>query len=65
MHAVKRIERIAVQVVHIEKKREIGKEDAEYLITDATEQSVRFQRHIRVKFMISEYITDVTHSAQL
>jgi hypothetical protein len=41
MRAVKRIERIAVQVVHIEKKREIRKEDAEYLIIDATEQAVQ------------------------
>jgi hypothetical protein len=41
MRSVKRIERIAVRVVHIEKKRDIGKEDAEYLIIDATEQPVQ------------------------
>ena len=38
MRSVKRIEKIAVRVIHIEKKREIRREDAEYLIIDATEQ---------------------------
>ena len=41
MRAVKRTEKIAVQVVHIEKKRELTREDAEYLIIDATEQPVQ------------------------
>jgi hypothetical protein len=41
IRSVKRIEEIAVQVVHIEKKREITREDAEYLIIDATEQPVQ------------------------
>ncbi len=30
-----------IQVVHIEKKREISSEDAEYLILDATEQPIQ------------------------
>ena len=41
MRAVKRTEKIAVQVIHIEKKRELTREDAEYLIIDATEQPVQ------------------------
>lgn len=41
MRAVKRTEKIAAQVIHIEKKRELTREDAEYLIIDATEQPVR------------------------
>ena len=41
MRAVKRIEKIAVRVIHIEKKRELTREDAEYLIIDATEEPVR------------------------
>lgn len=50
MRTVKRIEKIAVQVVHIEKKREIGKEDAEYLIIDATEQPVQRPKKGRKKY---------------
>ena len=41
IRSVQRIEKIAVQVVHIEKKREITREEAEYLIFDATEQPVQ------------------------
>ena len=41
MRAVKRIEKIVIQFVHIEKKREISCEDAEYLILDATEQPIQ------------------------
>ena len=41
MRSVKRIEKIAVQVVHIEKTREITAEEVEYLIIDATEQPVQ------------------------
>lgn len=41
MRSVKRMEEIAVQVIHIEKKREVSREDAEYLIIDATEQPVQ------------------------
>lgn len=41
MRSVKRIEKIAVQVVCIGKKREITREEAEYLIFDATEQPVQ------------------------
>ena len=41
MRTVKRTEKIAVQVIHIEKKRELTREDAEYLIIDATEQPVQ------------------------
>ena len=41
MRAVKRTEKIAVRVIHIEKKREITRADAEYLIIDATEQPVQ------------------------
>jgi len=41
IRSVKRIEEISVRVVHIEKKREITLEDAEYLIIDATEQPVQ------------------------
>lgn len=41
MRSVKRIEKIAVQVVHIEKKRELTKEQVSYLIIDATEQPIQ------------------------
>jgi len=41
MRSIKRIEKIVIQVVHIEKKREISREDAEYLIIDATEQPIQ------------------------
>ncbi len=41
MRSVSRIERIAVKVIHIEKKREISREEVEYLITDVTEQPVQ------------------------
>ena len=41
MRSIKRIEKIVIQVVHIEKKREISSEDAEYLILDATEQPIQ------------------------
>lgn len=41
MRAVGRIERIAVKVIHIEKKRQISREEVEYLITDVTEQPVQ------------------------
>ena len=41
MRSIKRIEKIIIQVVHIEKKREISREDAEYLILDATEQPIQ------------------------
>lgn len=41
MRAVKRMEKIAVRVIHIAKKREITREDTEYLIIDATEQPVQ------------------------
>ncbi len=40
IRSVRRIEKITVQVIHIEKKRETACEEAEYLITDATEQPV-------------------------
>lgn len=50
MRAVKRTEKIAVQVVHIEKKRELTREDAEYLIIDATEQPVRRPKKGRKKY---------------
>ena len=45
MRSVGRIERIAVKVIHIEKNRQITAEEAEYLITDVTEQPV--QRPVR------------------
>ncbi len=41
MRAVKRIEKMAVQVIHIEKKRELTKDEVCYLIVDATEQPVQ------------------------
>lgn len=41
IRSVKRIEKISVQVVHIEKKREISMKEAEWLIFDATEQPVQ------------------------
>ena len=50
MRAVKRTEKIAVQAVHIEKKREIGKEDAEYLIIDAAEQPVQRPKRGQKKY---------------
>jgi len=50
MRSVKRIEKIAVQVVHIEKNREMTKEDVEYLIPDATEQPVQRPKKGQKKF---------------
>lgn len=41
MRTLKRIEEIAVKAIHIEKKRELTKEEVEYLIIDATEQPVQ------------------------
>lgn len=41
MRSVRRIERIAVKVIHIEKNRQISRDEAEYLITDATEQPIQ------------------------
>lgn len=41
MRSVRRTERIAAKVIHIEKNRQISCEEAEYLITDVTEQPVR------------------------
>ena len=41
IRSVKRTEEITVQVVHIEKKREITREDTEYLIPDAAGQPVQ------------------------
>ena len=41
MRSIKRIEKIVIQVVHIEKKREISLEDVESLILDATEQPIQ------------------------
>ncbi len=41
MRSVKRIEKLAVQVVHIKKNRMISSADVEYLILDATEQPVQ------------------------
>lgn len=41
MRSIKRLEKIAVQVIHIEKNREISQKDVEYLILDATEQPVQ------------------------
>jgi len=41
MRSIKRIEKIAVKVLHIEKNREINKDDAEYLILDAAEQPIQ------------------------
>ena len=47
IRSVRRIEKIAVQVVHIEKKREITSEETEYLITDASEQPVQRRKKVR------------------
>jgi len=47
MRSVKRIEKIVIQVVHIEKKREISLEDAEYLILDATDSRFNVQKKDR------------------
>ncbi|GBC60256.1 IS5/IS1182 family transposase [Desulfonema ishimotonii] len=41
MRAVKRIEKMAIRVIRIEKKRGISASDTEYLIPDATEQPVQ------------------------
>jgi hypothetical protein len=41
MRSVSRIERIAVKVIHIEKNRQVSRDEVEYLITDATEQPVQ------------------------
>ncbi|GBC59108.1 hypothetical protein DENIS_0038 [Desulfonema ishimotonii] len=41
MRAVKRVEKMAIRVIHIEKKREISASDTEYLIPDATERPVQ------------------------
>ena len=50
MRSVKRIEKIAVQVVHIEKTRDISEEDAEYLIIDAGGRPVRRPKKGRKKY---------------
>lgn len=41
MRSVKRIEKMAARVIHIEKNRGVSREDTEYLILDATEQPVQ------------------------
>ncbi|MCP4474225.1 MAG: transposase family protein [Gammaproteobacteria bacterium] len=41
MRSVKRIEKIAVRVVHIEKRREINREETGYPVSDAAEQPVQ------------------------
>ena len=41
MRSVKRIEKLAAQVIHINKNRMISSTDVEYLILDATEQPVQ------------------------
>ncbi|GBC63523.1 IS5/IS1182 family transposase [Desulfonema ishimotonii] len=41
MRAVRRIEKMAIRVIHIEKKHEISASGTEYLIPDATEQPVQ------------------------
>ena len=38
MRSVKRMEKIAVKVIHIEKKRVLSRDEVEYLIVDATVQ---------------------------
>lgn len=50
MRSVKRIEKIAVRVVHIKKTRDISEEDAEYLILDATEQPVQRPKRGQKKY---------------
>lgn len=50
MRSVSRIERIAVKVIHIEKKREISREEVEYLITDVTEQPVQRPKRRQKKY---------------
>ena len=50
MRSVKRIEKIAVQVVHIEKKRVVSADDAEYLLIDATEQRIQRPKKGQRKF---------------
>jgi len=41
MRSVKRVEKLAVKRIHIEKKRELTREEAAYLIVDASEQPIQ------------------------
>lgn len=50
MRSVSRIERIAVKVIHIEKNRQISREEVEYLITDVTEQPVQRPKRRQKKY---------------
>jgi hypothetical protein len=50
IRSVGRIERIAVKVIHIEKKRGVSREEVEYLITDVTEQPVQRPKRRQKKY---------------
>lgn len=50
MRSVSRIERIAVKVIHIEKNRQVSREEVEYLITDVTEQPVQRPKRKQKKY---------------
>jgi hypothetical protein len=64
MRSVKRIEKLAVRVIHIEKKRELTKEEVSYLIIDATEQPVQRPKK-RQKRYYSGKKKRHTHKVQL
>ena len=50
MRSVRRMERTAVKVIHIKKNRRISREEAEYLITDVTEQPVQRPKRGQKKY---------------